>query len=77
MNVPPSQSVIKLEVIPKLVEVLVEDGVVAADYIVQVLMCLADSEFNAEISAIVSRSQQNLDAILARVHRPKGPTDSG
>lgn len=69
MNCSLPDSVITDEMIPKLVERLVEEDLATPDYIVQMLMCLADPVRRSFIEAAVSCDQKQLEAIAEEVAR--------
>lgn len=51
------------EMIPRLVDRLIDEGLATADYVVQMLMCLGDPVRRPFINAAVSGDERQLDAI--------------
>lgn len=51
------------DMIPRLVDRLIDEGLASADYVVQILMCLGDPLRRSFIEAAVSGDERQLDVM--------------
>lgn len=55
------------DMIPRLVDRLIDEGLASADYVVQILMCLGDPLRRSFIEAAVSGDERQLDVIAVEL----------